>query len=79
MNEIDLTQINNIHFIGIGGIGVSAIARMMLSEGKNVSGQDMQDSEILKELKKTGAKISVGQDFAKIPKKIIDLELVFNL
>ncbi len=69
MNEIDLTQINNIHFIGVGGIGISAIARMMLSEGKNVSGQDMQDSEILKELKKAGAKISVGQDFAKIPKK----------
>jgi UDP-N-acetylmuramate--alanine ligase len=69
MQDIDLTQINNIHFIGVGGIGISAIARMMLSEGKNVSGQDMQDSEILKELKKAGAKISVGQDFAKIPKK----------
>lgn len=69
MQDIDLKQINNIHFIGIGGIGISAIARMMLSEGKNVSGQDMQDSEILQELKKAGAKISVGQDFAKIPKK----------
>ena len=69
MQDLDLTQINNIHFIGIGGIGISAIARMMLSEGKNVSGQDMQDSEILKELKKAGAKVSVGQDFAKIPKK----------
>ena len=69
MQDIDLTQINNIHFIGVGGIGISAIARMMLEEGKNVSGQDMQDSEILHELKKAGAKVSIVQDFAKIPKK----------
>ncbi len=69
MQEIDLKEIHNIHFIGIGGIGISAIARMMMYEGKKVSGQDMQDSEILEELKKSGAKITIGQSLDNIPKK----------
>lgn len=49
-----------IHFIGIGGIGISAIARMMLLEGKRVSGSDRDDTNITKELKKLGAKIYKG-------------------
>jgi UDP-N-acetylmuramate--alanine ligase len=56
-----------VHFIGIGGIGVSAIARMMLLDGKNVTGQDMQEGEIVKELKKVGANITVGQSYENIP------------
>ena len=48
------------HFIGIGGIGVSAIARMMLQEGKEVSGSDIAKSEITDALVKLGAKIKIG-------------------
>ena len=66
--ELDLSKIKNVHFIGIGGIGISAVARMMLHDGKKVSGQDMQDSEIIQELKKLGAEITVGQSFENIPK-----------
>jgi UDP-N-acetylmuramate--alanine ligase len=50
-------EAQKIHFIGIGGIGVSAIARMMLREGKAVSGSDLSESPITKELKRLGAKI----------------------
>ena len=65
---LDLSKIKNVHFLGIGGIGISAIARMMLQEGKKVTGQDMQDSIIVQELIKVGAEITIGQSFEKIPK-----------
>lgn len=60
MKNIDLSKIKKAHFVGIGGIGVSAIARMMLAEGKEVSGSDSSTSLITKELKKLGAKIFLG-------------------
>ena len=50
--DLDLSKIKHVHFIGIGGIGISAVARMMLHDGKIVTGQDMQDGEIVQELKK---------------------------
>lgn len=59
--DLDLQKINNVHFIGIGGIGISAVARMMKAMDKNVTGQDMQDGEIVKELRKLGIYISIGQ------------------
>ena len=74
--QLDLSKIKHVHFIGIGGIGISAIARMMVGEarlndavgqGKVVSGQDMQDSEIISELKKLGAEIVIGQSYENIP------------
>ncbi len=71
--ELNLDTIKNVHFVGIGGIGISAIARMMLMEGKVVTGQDMQDSEIIHDLEKAGAKIMVGQSIENIPS---DTELV---
>ena len=71
--NLDLSKIKNAHFIGIGGIGISAIARMMLHDGKKVTGQDMQDGEVVQELKKVGAEIKIGQSFENIPK---DTELI---
>ncbi len=58
MNELDKAK--RVHFIGIGGIGISSIARMMLLENKKVSGSDMNKSEITRELKKLGADIKIG-------------------
>jgi len=49
-----------IHFIGIGGIGVSALARYYLAKGNQVSGSDLAFSEITDALKKIGAKIFIG-------------------
>jgi UDP-N-acetylmuramate--alanine ligase len=48
-----------IHFIGIGGIGVSALARYYLVFGHRVSGSDLVSSEITDSLKKLGAKIFI--------------------
>jgi UDP-N-acetylmuramate--alanine ligase len=66
--QIDLTKINHVHFIGIGGIGVSAIARMMLGEGKVVSGQDVSETDIIRDLVDLGADIVLGQSIENIPK-----------
>src|ERR1035437_2392861 len=66
--DLDLSKIKNVHFIGIGGIGISAIARMMLHNGKVVTGQDMQDGEVVHELIKAGIDIKIGQSYENISK-----------
>ena len=47
----------NVHFVGIGGIGMSAIAEILHSKGFNVSGSDINDNLIIKRLRKKGIKI----------------------
>jgi len=54
-----------VHFIGIGGIGVSALARYYLENGYKVSGSDLVASEITNGLKKLGTKIIIGKHKAK--------------
>jgi len=61
MSEINLSAIKKVHFIGIGGIGVSAIARMMLLRGSKVWGSDNNPSRITAELEKIGSKFFLGQ------------------
>jgi UDP-N-acetylmuramate--alanine ligase len=55
-----LENIKKVHFIGVGGIGVSAIAKMMLLLGKKVFGSDIAASEITDDLKKRGIEIFIG-------------------
>ncbi len=52
-----LSDFNSIHFIGIGGIGMSALARLCLTEGKKVSGSDRSPSDITRALELEGAKV----------------------
>ncbi len=49
-----------VHLIGIGGIGLSAIAKILLARGDQVSGSDLKSSPITDDLAKQGAKISIG-------------------
>ena len=70
MKNVDLSKIKKVHFVGIGGIGVSAIARMMLLEGKKVSGSDSAESLITKELRKLGAKIFLGHNADNVADKV---------
>ena len=63
----------NIHFLGIGGIGVSALARYYLAKGHEVSGSDLASSEITQALEKLGAKIFIGQEDIKNISKNFDL------
>lgn len=44
------------HFIGIGGIGMSALAHILLDRGYRVSGSDLLEGEIVRTLKNKGAK-----------------------
>ena len=67
MQKNILNEAKNIHFIGIGGIGISAIARMLMLEGKTISGSDNSDSKIIESLRKTGIKIEIGQKAENIP------------
>lgn len=62
MNQNILKESKKIHFVGIGGIGVSAIARMMLLEGKLVNGSDRSLTDITNSLEALGAKIYAGHD-----------------
>ncbi len=62
-----------IHFIGIGGIGVSALAKYYLKKGNNISGSDLVCSEITDALKKQGAKIFIGRHKAENLPKNADL------
>jgi len=59
-------DIGPIHFVGIGGIGMSGIAEVMLNLGYTVQGSDMKDSPILDRLRKLGATIHVGHDAANL-------------
>ena len=58
---------HSLHFIGIGGIGMSAIARIMLHNGFAVSGSDVSESHLTKELAAAGARISYGHAAENIP------------
>jgi UDP-N-acetylmuramate--alanine ligase len=62
-----------VHFIGIGGIGVSALAQFFLSIGHEISGSDLVSSEITENLKKRGIKIFIGKHSAKNLPKDVDL------
>ncbi|KKU81554.1 MAG: UDP-N-acetylmuramate-L-alanine ligase [Parcubacteria group bacterium GW2011_GWA1_47_8] len=67
MNKIFLDRIHSIHFIGIGGIGVSAIARMMLLRDVRVSGSDKALSVVTDRLVSLGARIFVGHEVKNLP------------
>jgi UDP-N-acetylmuramate--alanine ligase len=54
------------HLIGIGGIGMSGIAKLLLCRGFKVSGSDIKDSKDLIEIKNMGADISIGHSPANI-------------
>src|SRR3989344_9205175 len=64
MTEINLKKAEKVYFIGIGGIGMSAVARMFLIEGKEVFGSDLSASEVTDELQKLGAEIRIGEPAA---------------
>lgn len=54
-----------IHFVGIGGIGVSALAKYYLAKGHKITGSDLASSEITEDLKKGGIKITIGKNVIK--------------
>jgi len=63
---------NKIHFIGIGGIGLSALARFLKFRGFNITGSDMKESPITKTLRDEGIEVSIPQS----PSNITDQDMV---
>jgi len=61
ISALDFKKVNNIHFIGIGGIGMSAVAQLFLSQDKKVSGSDTGASKVTELLESKGAKIYFTQ------------------
>jgi UDP-N-acetylmuramate--alanine ligase len=70
---MNLNNLKKIHFIGVGGIGMSALARFFLHEKKEVSGSDRALSPITAKLAEEGAVIYEGQKASNITS---DIELV---
>jgi len=66
--KMNLNQIHNVYFIGIGGIGMSALARYFKAIGKNVCGYDKTETELTKELEALGIEIHFEDSISLIPK-----------
>ena len=66
-----LSTYHNIYFIGIGGIGMSALAKYFLAENKNVSGYDKTPSDNTKTLEDLGVNISYSDDIDTIQPKYL--------
>ena len=65
-------EFQNIYFLGIGGIGMSALARYFLHEGKRVAGYDRTPSHLTDELAAEGAAIHFEDDVRRIPAEFLD-------
>ncbi len=70
----NLSHIQNYYFIGIGGIGMSALARFFKSQGKYVAGYDKTASVLTKELEAEGILVTFKDDISEIPKQFKDSE-----
>ena len=73
MYQLDFNQPIHIHFIGIGGISMSALARLLASRGFTISGSDWHESDLTKELESLGIQVFLGQHAENITK---DIDLV---
>ncbi|MEY9212990.1 UDP-N-acetylmuramate--L-alanine ligase [Thermobifida halotolerans] len=57
---VEVDKLGRVHLVGIGGAGMSGIARVLLQRGVEVSGSDARDSALLRELAELGATVRVG-------------------
>src|SRR5689334_13188296 len=63
---VPLDELGRVHFVGIGGAGMSGIARIMLARGTKVSGSDSGASATLDELAALGARVHVGHAVGQV-------------
>ncbi len=64
---VDLASLGPVHVVGIGGAGMSGIARVMVSRGLAVSGSDEKDSRRIAALRALGVDVYIGHDASQIP------------
>ena len=71
---MNLKTINNVYFIGIGGIGMSALARYFVANGKFVAGYDKTKTEITDALEELGVKIHFEDLVSEIPSSFLNVD-----
>lgn len=71
---MNISSIHNVFFVGIGGIGMSAIARYFVALGKNVAGYDKTPSPITNDLSDLGVQIHFEDALKNIPFSFLDIE-----
>ncbi len=62
-----MKEINNVHFIGIGGAGMSGLAKILIETGIQVSGSDLSNSKYVERLTQMGAQIQIGHQEDNVP------------
>lgn len=55
-----LTAASRVHFVGIGGIGMSALAELLLARDKKITGSDVKDSDLVERLRSLGVAVNIG-------------------
>ena len=63
-------DLGRVHLLGIGGVGVSGVARILQEQGVAVSGSDAKDLPVMRELAAGGARITVGYDAAHLGRDV---------
>ena len=67
--QSDLKPFHKIHMAGIGGIGMSGIAELLLASGKEVSGSDLRTSDIVRHLEAKGVQVHIGHSADLVAEK----------
>ncbi|MGA2914798.1 MAG: UDP-N-acetylmuramate--L-alanine ligase [Sedimentisphaerales bacterium] len=70
MNKKSPSENKNYHFIGIGGVGTSALAAVLMKEKAIITGSDMQGSVLTDRLSQGGAKVAIGHSADNLPEKL---------
>jgi UDP-N-acetylmuramate--alanine ligase len=72
--EMNLNSIHNVYFIGIGGIGMSALARYFVSNNKNVAGYDKAQTEITNGLESLGISVHFDDNVSSVSSQFKNVE-----
>ena len=62
-----MNEVNNVHFVGIGGAGMSGLAKILIQKGAKVSGSDLSQSKYVERLVQMGAQIKMGHHEDNVP------------
>ena len=65
--NVDLSKIQNIYFVGAGGIGMAALERYFLAKGKKVAGYDRTSTQLTDELRSEGVDMTFNESADSIP------------
>lgn len=71
---MNLNSIHNVYFIGIGGIGMSALARYFMAEGKRIAGYDKTKTALTTELEHLGMAVHYDDSIANVPDRFLNAD-----